>query len=364
MITDLKDRIIWVNESFTKITGFNAEEVHLKKPRELFRNRERNPELDKQLSEQINRKKPFSFEIQNLDKAGNPFWLYVTVTPIVNEYDRIEKFVTVGNDITKRKNTEALIKRKNRQIDDSIRYAKRIQDAVLVSDQYLDRVMQDYFILFLPRDVISGDFYWAYQTPDEKLIVSAVDCTGHGVPGAFMSMIGHMLMNEIIIEKKEYRVDKILEKLRDGILNAFTGESGDVNRMDGMDVSLCVWDKKNNKLEYGGANTSLYFLRAGELEEIKGDRQPVGYYPHYKPFSTHSIDLEPSDVFYLFSDGFMDQFGGKEGKRLKHKAFKDHLLALNKLPMADQKVKLGALFQDWKGEFDQVDDVCLIGVRV
>ncbi len=257
------------------------------------------------------------------------------------------------------------LEEKNQSITQSIRYAKRIQDAILVSQTYFNSMLPQNFIFFQPRDIVSGDFYWAYETPDNKAIWAVADCTGHGVPGAFMSMIGHSLLNEIIIEKGITAPDIILNELRKEIINSLgqTGAEGETK--DGMDIALCTLDKDNRSIQYAGAYNPLYLVRNGELIEIKGDRQPIGYIRgNLGSFTKHELTIMKGDLIYLFSDGYIDQFGGSQGKKFKSRNFRELLQSLYGETMTNQKKILETVLSKWRGDQQQVDDICVVGVKV
>ncbi len=257
-----------------------------------------------------------------------------------------------------------MIEEKNTAITASIAYAEKIQSAVLPPDDFFKENLSDYFIFFRPRDVVSGDFYWG-SGKNGRLIIVAADCTGHGVPGAFMSMLGTAFLNEIIADMEFPESHLILDRLRRNVIEAMrqTGEEGEAK--DGMDIALCVLDYQKNILQYSGAFNPLYYIRNNELLMIKADRMPIGI--HQKEvagFTKNEIELKPSECFYLFSDGFVDQFGGPEGKKFKNKAFQELLLANHHRSMTDQKKILERTFDEWKKGFDQIDDVLVMGVRV
>jgi ligand-binding sensor domain-containing protein/serine phosphatase RsbU (regulator of sigma subunit) len=249
-------------------------------------------------------------------------------------------------------------------IRDSINYAKRIQEAILPSKEIKYRIFPDAFVMFKPRDVVSGDFYWFGEKNDKRLI-AAVDCTGHGVPGAFMSMIGNAFLNEIIMERGITAPAKILDELRSMTIKALkqTGVSGQT--ADGMDISLLCFDDAQQTVEYAGANNPLWMIRNNDLTEIKGDKQPIGYHKGtVQPFSSHTIPYHPGDCFYIFTDGYADQFGGDKGKKFKYKPMQELLLAINSKPMLQQEQVLNATIEEWRGNLEQVDDILVIGVRV
>jgi serine phosphatase RsbU (regulator of sigma subunit) len=249
-------------------------------------------------------------------------------------------------------------------ITDSILYAKRIQTAVLPRIEYIDEVLPENFILFKPRNVVSGDFYWVRQV-NEYIIIAVADCTGHGVPGAIMSMLGISFINEIVQNKEVLQTDEALNELRRQIKQALrqTGKKGEAD--DGMDMGLVALNTKTNVLQYSGANCPLYLVQNGELVEIKPDKMPIGYYPNEKPsFTHHEIQLKSTDVFYLFSDGFADQLGGKKALKYKVSNFQKTIFENHKKPMPIQKEILAQELKDWMKGHDQTDDILVMGVRV
>ena len=260
---------------------------------------------------------------------------------------------------------KSLVEEKQKEIIDSINYAKRIQQAVLTGPEIWDKISEEHFILFKPKDIVSGDFYWAYNTPDGLSVFALADCTGHGVPGGFMSMLGNSFLNEIIVENKNVKTNEILNMLRAKIIAALE-QKGDVQQQqDGMDISLCVWNKQNNMLEFSGANNPLWLLRENKIAEYKADKMPIGtFLEDEKPFSSTSIQLYKNDIIYLSTDGYADQFGGFNGKKLKYKAFLQLLAVNGNAEMSYQKTALDDAFESWKNNFMQVDDVTVIGIRI
>ena len=251
---------------------------------------------------------------------------------------------------------------------DSIHYASRIQNAILPPEQYFHEILNDVFILFKPRDIVSGDFYWIKQV-NQYVILAAADCTGHGVPGALMSMLGMSYLNEIVERREITQANQVLNELRKQIRNSLRQHGQPEESKDGMDMALCVIDEKNKVLQYSGANSPLYLIRdkngTPELTEFKADRMPLGYYQgRFKPFTNNDIHLEFGDMFYLFSDGFNDQKGGEESRKYLSKNFKKLLLEIHQEPLQDQKQLLETTITDWMGEIPQIDDILVIGVRV
>lgn len=255
---------------------------------------------------------------------------------------------------------------KNEEILSSIRYASQIQEAILPAENILSSKFPESFIMFSPRDIVSGDFYWFWEDESNKnefyLIVA--DCTGHGVPGALMSMLGNSLLNEIIIAEKAKNPAEILDKLRTGVIRSFEQKGSANSKRDGMDLALVKFDFNKMEAIFAGANNPIYLIKNGELQEFKADKQPIGLYEYYKPFSEIKVNLEKNDTFYLSSDGFGDQFGGADGKKLKKSRMKEWLLEISNEPMQNQKAILEERFNNWKANTEQTDDVCLIGVRV
>lgn len=246
-------------------------------------------------------------------------------------------------------------------ITDSIMYAKRIQTALLPSlELFSDEI--DHFVLYKPLDIVSGDFYWVSNKGKRKIVIAA-DCTGHGVPGAFMSMLGVTMLNEIVNGKSIEMPNKILDMLRDEIIKSLKQSIDDDRVKDGMDMAISLIDYEKNKLWFSGANNPFILIRDGELKILKGDKMPVSIHYKMNPFTVHEIDLKKGDCFYMFSDGYGDQFGGPRQKKFMIKHLKEKLLDLSPLPMLEQGSKLDEIFEDWRGPNAQVDDVILIGIR-
>ncbi len=255
------------------------------------------------------------------------------------------------------------IERQKKELTDSIEYAKNIQDAVLSQPQNIDKYLKEYFVVYLPRDIVSGDFYW-FGEVDSKFVFSVADCTGHGVPGAFMSMLGIRLLNEIVLEKNNTDPDEILNQLRDGVVHALKQDSDNSDSKDGMDISLCVFDPKERAIFFAGAYNPLWLLRNGELIIYKADRMPVAIYDNLRPFTAQKIDCQPGDQFYIFSDGYADQFGGDDLSKFKPRRLRELITSIESLSAEDQKSKILEEFYSWKGEGEQIDDVTLMGVRI
>lgn len=253
------------------------------------------------------------------------------------------------------------IKIQNKDILDSINYAKRLQDAILPPQEFLDQCISQNFIYYKPKDIVAGDFYWAEKVGD-KFFIAAADSTGHGVPGALVSVVCSNALNRTIKEFKLTDPGKILDKTRELVLETFEKSASEVK--DGMDISLLCIDSKNKNIFWSGANNPLWYIQDNELKEIKADKQPIGKSDYPKPFTTHQIEYKENTTFYLFTDGLADQFGGPNGKKFKYKQFSDLLVKSNNLSQKKQADIINKAFSDWKGDLEQVDDVCVIGIKL
>ncbi len=259
---------------------------------------------------------------------------------------------------------KAIVEEKNQKITDSITYAKRLQSAILPSDKIVQSYLDQSFIFYQPKDIVAGDFYWMDQSKD-RIIFAAADCTGHGVPGAFVSIVCHNALNRSVREFGMTKASDILDKTRELVVEQFQESDDDVK--DGMDISLCCYDIKSKKLDFAAANNRLFLVRKDNgrmvMEDIKGDKQPIGQFDHPTPFENHEIQLRKGDTVYLSTDGFPDQFGGPKGKKYMYKRFKELLVGLFENPMDQQKELLRMAFESWRGEEEQLDDVCVLGMR-
>ena len=296
----------------------------------------------------------------------------------LNQKKKINKLLNTQNEEILEKNE--IIEEKNKDITDSINYAQRIQDAILPDESLLNNNYES-FIYYRPKDIVSGDFYWIKEV-DDKLFFAVVDCTGHGVPGAFMSIIGANSLNKIVEDLKIYKPGKILDELN-LLVNSALGVNTSADSLkvrDGMDISICVINKKNNRLEFAGANNALYLLRKsltplsaldsimdnGDIffYEIKANKMAIGGGENVKGYNTHTVDLEEDDTVYLFSDGYADQFGGPKGKKFMYKPFKRMFLSIQDKSMENQLMHIDKTMREWKKDLEQLDDICVMGVRI
>jgi serine phosphatase RsbU (regulator of sigma subunit) len=254
-----------------------------------------------------------------------------------------------------------MISYQKKHITDSIMYALRIQTALIPPlELFSDKL--EHFVLYKPLAIVSGDFYWVSSHGNLQVIISA-DCTGHGVPGAFMSMLGVTMLNEIVNGKRILMPDQIIENLRKGIIKSLNQVAEEDSIKDGMDIAVCVIDFDKNILWYAGANNPLYLVRGGELTHYRADKMPVAIHYKMAPFTLQKIELQKGDAFYIFSDGYSDQFGGPKQKKFMSMQLKETLVAMAGKPMLQQGERLNEIFEEWRGDSPQVDDVTLIGVR-
>jgi serine phosphatase RsbU (regulator of sigma subunit) len=262
---------------------------------------------------------------------------------------------------------KSLIENKNREILDSISYAKRLQEAILPPENMWRRNFGDSFILYKPKDIIAGDFYWneiSNVEENQLIFFAAADCTGHGVPGAMVSVVCSNALTRTVNEFHITEPGKILDKVKELVIQTFEKSESEVK--DGMDISLCALNRHTGELQWAGANNPLWIIRKGAqiIEEIKGDKQPVGKHIHSKPFATHTVSIQEGDRVYLFTDGFADQFGGEKGKKFKLTKMKELLVSIGSKNMEEQKIVLNDTFENWKGALEQIDDVCVIGIKL
>ncbi len=284
------------------------------------------------------------------------------MTPLLLNITVAILFIRFRGEAVKKMNQQKTeLEVKNKEVRDSIAYAERIQKAILPSHRTVEYTLPGSFVVYQPKDIVSGDFYWV-EKKDDISFFAVADCTGHGVPGAMMSVICVNALNRVINEFRLTHPAEILDKLNHLVEESFSKSGADIR--DGMDVALCALNTKTGTLEYAGANNSMYYISGGTLNEIKSDRQPIGRFESKVPFKNHSLNLNSGDFVYLFSDGIADQFGGPQGKKFKYKRVKDILLANASKNVNDQKNALLDGFRLWKGNLEQVDDVCVMGVRI
>lgn len=280
---------------------------------------------------------------------------------------RLVKQIARADEEAKRKIEESnlIISQKNKDILDSINYAKRIQSAILAPKEEIFATFKDAFILYKPKDIVSGDFYY-FSKVDNHGIIAAADCTGHGVPGALMSMIGNDLLNHVTRERKTTKPSDILDLLHKGITNVLKQDSKYGETRDGMDIALLSFDLTNpTKMQFAGAYRSLSIVRNGEMIEYKANKFPIGNAQQDRDkFTNNDVSLQKGDMCYIFTDGYADQFGGDKGKKFMVKKFHKLLIKNSSLSVAEQEKNLDEAIENWRGDHEQVDDILVIGIRV
>lgn len=304
-----------------------------------------------------------------ISKPFNQYELLIKVRSAIDLVSKIKKIEAYSKEVEKSKNQiqqkHDLIAEQQGEMVGDLTYSKRIQKSILPNQRAISRIIPDYFILNLPRNIVSGDFYWVGRH-GAKDVISVADCTGHGISGALMTMAGMAFLNDIMARTdKVLQANEVLFELRKMVMNLLkqTGELGEAS--DGMDISLTMLNKERSKIWFAGANNPLYLIRKGELQVFKGDRMPIGIHLNFeRPFTLHELDIEKGDIVYLFSDGFADQFGGPRDKKFRYKQFKDLLLDVHDKPFEEQKKIVLKVFDDWKGDNMQIDDVLVLGYRI
>lgn len=385
IVIDIVDgRIHQTNPSAAAMLGYTQEEILKKKlfdlhPKEML-------ERSSSVVADVWEKKGLIYkDIPFVKKSGEiiPVECSAKVAPFAGR----PAIVIYARDITERLKMENeialqsnIIEQKNKDITDSINYAKRIQEAILPTPEEMSEVFDEYFVYYRPKDIVSGDLYWASAvttTPADgkgtKLsLIAALDCTGHGVPGAFMSIVGHTILEQTLTEPSVNTPGQALDYLSRGVIRTLKQKAGDdFSIKDGMDIALCAVDHNAKKLHFAGANNPMYVVRNKELTQYAGDKQPIGaYIRDPKPFTSVTVDLQKDDCVYIFTDGIADQFGGPRGKKYKYKQLQQVLLESSHLPMNEQREALHASLESWinyptsdmKG-FEQTDDILVIGFR-
>ena len=363
LILDPNGVIEWVNASFehlnqTSLTAFKA------KYGNTIYEVSNNPEIKNIIQNCITSKNSVYYESANKFNDGTVIWEASTLTPIYNKEGMLTKLIIIDSDVTERKKNEEIIAAKNKDIMDSIIYAKHIQEALLPPLSELLRIFPESFLVFKPKNIVSGDFYWFSET-DEVRLIAIADCTGHGVPGAFMSVVGNEMLTISLLDPSVRNPSSALNLLDKKIKAVFSKGRQTNKTQDGMDIGLLVLHN-TNFIQYSGAKRPLIHIRNKIKTEYPGNKFSIGGVDDSldKSFTDIEFYVQPGDMIYIFSDGYSDQFGGPKGKKIMHKNFTGFLCEISDLPMSVQKEKLENFFADWRGELEQVDDVCVVGIRV
>jgi serine phosphatase RsbU (regulator of sigma subunit) len=346
-LKDVQIQIGKFQQEFTRMSKENA--VNEEKNKKLWSMSEEVYKEKKRVDEAIEK---LEIEKKKVDEKVKKLWQQSTA--IYSEKEKINLL-------------KMEIEEKHKSIQDSIEYARVIQQAILPSISEIQKHFIDSFVFYRPRDIVSGDFYWFTQLSEYEVLIAAADCTGHGVPGAFMSMIGYTILNEIVNEKKIHEPSLILNFLNSSITQSLKQEEEHSKSRDGMDIAFCKFNLSTKVLTYAGANRPLYLIKSnGEFKEIKANKFPIGgmNLDFEKKFTSHQFQLEKNDCFYIFSDGYADQFGGVNGKKFMTPNFQKLLLSIYTNPMEYQLQSISSRFDEWKGNNEQVDDIMVIGVKV
>ena len=365
IIADSSGEIEWVNPGFERMMGMSFKEF-----KRTFGTNIIFADLDEQtltlIENAIKEHQSAEFIFKMQTPQGKLLWLRSTLTPMFDDEGFLLKLFSINADITEIKLAQEKIEKQNRDIRRSIQYAQRIQQAALPQSDFIQSILPEHFILFLPRDIVSGDFYWLTQIKD-KILFAAADCTGHGVPGAFMSMLGIAFLNEIVgkLEYEQLQPNLILNILREYVIRFLKQEYKTGTSKDGMDIAFCMIDTRKRELHFAGANNPLWIVRNREFIEIPGDDMPIGiYYNAKESFTNNVITYYKGDLLYLFSDGYADQFGGPRGKKFMIKRFRMLIKEISDLPLKTQNKILYQAHLDWKGNRRQLDDILVMGVKV
>lgn len=366
IITDNKGTIEWMNEGILDMYELTQTEVEQRIGSNII-DTSNFQGIKTVIEECTSTKKSSFYTSKHFKKSGSVLWVQTTLTPILNQNGEVNKIVFIDTNVSTVKKSEVqlsqqktLLEAKNNQITDSFNYAKRIQQAVLPSDQTLSAVWQDYFALLNAKDIVSGDFYWFYEKNNKKYL-AVVDCTGHGVPGAFMTIIGNNLLNEILQENFNTPVE-ILQELHIRI-KIRLGGSIRAKVMDSMDLGLISLDTNTYEILFTGTHTSVYLIRGRALTEFKGSKETIGFKDsiHLK---MHRFQAKPGDMLYMHTDGYPDQKGGKRNKKFYYQPIRDMLINISQKDVHTQKNIVNDTFINWKGATEQTDDVCMVGVRI
>jgi len=363
MVMDAVGNILWLNECFNRLYEYTHEKFQQVRGTNILQT-SFNPNIGELLDKCITTKQVVHYDALNVKGDGTEVWTHTTLTPVLNDEGDITHLLTIDTDITELKEAQLKIEKQSLDITNSIHYAARIQKAVLPSKEELKQLFSDYFVIYRPRNIVSGDFYWHYQKND-KIVIAVADCTGHGVPGGFMSMLGIAFLNEIVASDSLRSAAQVLELLRLKVKLSLR-QTGKINETsDGMDIALIIADTKREKLFFSGAFNKLLLNRNGKVTEYQGNKMPIGIYISDNiPFTDHVIDFKKDDCFYLFTDGVIDQFGGPNDRKFSLKKLKSLVTQNGSLAMKEQKKIYNDALDNWMGSADyQIDDICFMGFK-
>jgi len=360
---DTEAKVEWINSSFTMMTGYRQEEICGQLYSALHGTGDKSGFTKQWFLDEFRRSNEIKTEAVILTKREKKLWVVVNISPILDYTLNPEGYIVIITDITELKETQHQLAQKNREVIDSINYAKRIQEGVLPSDRLIKQLLPESFVLYLPKDIIAGDFYWI-EVSGDCVLFAAADCTGHGVPGAMVSVVCNNALHRSMREFGLTDPGQILSKTRELVIETF--EKSDRVVQDGMDISFCSWNKLTCEFLFAGANNGLYLVRGNELQEFSGCKQPIGKFNNARPFNTTKIDVKSGDMIYSYTDGYADQFGGPgiRSKKFKYQQLKEILSGIADRSLDEQRQILADRHLAWKGNVDQIDDICIIGVRI
>lgn len=362
-VFDSEGQTIWVNPGYSRLYGYTLEE--LQQDSALGRSKVNPIDIKKIIKTWDTERQSIELESEIRNKWNIKLWVQTTLSPI---YDvstmEINQLIAIDTNITSLKKAQHEIMTMNEEITSSITYAKRIQEAMLSPVAVLTRHFPDSFCYYKPRSIVSGDFYWMTEQSG-RLVVVCADSTGHGVPGAFLSLIGISLLSKIVNERGIVQPAVVLNRLRMNVINHLHQATAEPSAGDGMDMAIISIDKKNNIMEFAGAMLPMYIIRDNKVIELKPDRMPVGYYDNEdRSFSSSKVSIKHGDQLYMFTDGYYDQFGGDSGLKMKTVMFKDVLMQCHTKSNEEQMQMLENEFDAWRGRYDQVDDILVMGIRI
>jgi len=360
-------KFFYANPIVEKLTGISRIKLKQKKISEANLEPEFIEFFNKGIEDVKVHKRKFEIETTLPSKSGGKRIMQINVIPEFNKNHDIETILFVAHDITERKNIELLIEKKNKDITESINYAQRIQSAIIPDTKIIKEYIPNSFIFYKPRDVVSGDFPWFF-TNKEELYLAAVDCTGHGVPGALLSFIGYFLLNSIVDHDRDLSAAQVLDLLHSGVRRTLRQNAGDASARDGMDIALIKLNYKKKEIQFSGAHRPLYYLNNGNLEQFKGNSKAIGGIPPRRKeeadFKNYIINYKPGDRIYFFSDGLPDQIGGVAGRKYQARRIREAVVKYKDHPIEDVGKFFKEDFTEWKGNNKQIDDVLLIGIEL
>jgi PAS domain S-box-containing protein len=361
--TGLDGRMTYVNDEFARLAGYTVEEM-IGQNVNILRSSRMEAGLFTDLWNHLSEGKMWRGEIQNRTNQLSTYWIDTLICPVFDAEGQPYKYWSLSFDITDLRIQQEKTEQTSKEVEESLRYAKRIQKTILPSKKDMDEVLDDYFVLYKPKDIVSGDFYWFVKTIN-KAFIAVVDCTGHGVPGAFMSLIGFNLLNQIVLKEHISHPGQILSELHNQIRHTLRQDQGDGQTKDGMDVCLLVLDRYGEGVEYAGAFRPLYWWNGTELVIIEGDKMSIGgeQLEEERVFTNHEFEVESGHIVYMFSDGLTDQFGGPDQKKFSTKRLRNIITENIEEPMSIQKAVFNIAWKDWKADDPQTDDVTLVAIK-